>query len=77
MNHWVTTAPNPRVRATGYDAGQRGWRLHAVQAPPQATFSKIEGRAALCGLIPRHGWSLDLFIQDRCKRCQRLAGEGL
>ena len=29
---WLTTAPNPRSPATGHNAGQRGWKLHAVRA---------------------------------------------
>jgi hypothetical protein len=58
----LTTQPNPQTPATGHDAGQRGWRLHAVK-PGAGRY-----RAAACGLRPRHGWSLDLFIDDRCKR---------
>lgn len=69
MIHWLTTAPNPRSPATGFDAGQRGWRLHAVEAPAGATFSGVKFHAALCGLRPRHGWGLDTFIDDKCARC--------
>lgn len=69
--HWLTTAPNPRTPATGHDAGQRGWRLHAVEAPPGAKFSEIKRVPAACGLRPRHGWSLDQFIEDRCEKCVR------
>jgi len=72
MKHWLTTAPNPRSPATGHDGGQRGWRLHAVEAAADAKFSEITRQPALCGLVPRHGWSLDMFIETRCKRCQRL-----
>lgn len=71
MKHWLTTAPNPRTPATGHDAGQRGWRLHAVEAPADATFPEIGHRRALCGLRPRHGWGLDMFIEKRCERCAR------
>lgn len=67
--HWVTTSPNPRSRATGYDAGQRGWKLHAIWAKEAAKFSDIRWEAALCGVRGKHGWSLDLFIEDRCLRC--------
>jgi hypothetical protein len=69
--HWVTTAPNPRSPATGHDAGQRGWRLHAVEAPADAKFIDIKFASAACGLRPRHGWDLDMFIEDRCIRCSR------
>lgn len=68
---WLTTSPNPRSPATGVDAGQRGWRLHAVQAETTDTFMSIGRAVAACGLRPRHGWSLDMFITDRCKRCER------
>lgn len=65
---WLTTNPNPRSPATGHDAGQRGWKLHAVEADDREIMP-LKGRRAACGLIPPHGWGLDLFIEDRCKRC--------
>lgn len=65
---WLTTAPNPRTPATGVNAGQRGWRLHAV-ATKSEKFSEIGGERALCGIRPAHGWSLDMFIEDKCERC--------
>ena len=78
MIHWLTTSPNPRVPATGPDAGQRGWKLHAVEAPPGATFKDVRFRASLCGLRPRHGWGLDAFIEDRCERCRnKISPDGL
>ena len=60
---WLTTQPNPRSPATGYDAGQRGWKLHLVDVEGEHTPS------AVCGLRPRHGWGLDMFINDKCERC--------
>lgn len=68
MAHWLTTAPNPHVPGYGPDAGQRGWKLHAVDHPGE-TFAEMRRLPALCGLRPAHGWSLDLFIQDKCTRC--------
>jgi len=65
---WLTTEPNPRSAATGHDAGQRGWRLHAVHTDA-TTFKAVRYTAALCGLQPAHGWGLDMFIEDKCKRC--------
>ena len=74
---WLTTSPNPRASVVGYDAGQRGWRLHAVLVPSHApvpvTFSSLRWEPALCGLRPAHGWGLYLFIEDRCKRCEAKA----
>lgn len=67
---WVTTAPNPRTSATGVDAGQRGWKLHCVETIDDS-FTKSRYQTALCGLSPAHGWSLDLFIEDKCARCVR------
>lgn len=73
MIYWVTTEPNPRSPSTGFDAGQRGWRLHAVEVPKGATFKAIRFEAALCGLRARHGWGMDMFIDGKCKRCQKRA----
>jgi len=74
---WLTTSPNPRAHAVGVDAGQRGWRLHAVivpsTAPTPVTFQALRWESALCGLRPAHGWGLDMFIEDRCKRCEARA----
>lgn len=75
MIQWLTTAPNPRSPATGHDAGQRGWKLHAVRATDAESTSDLRRRPSLCGMIPRHGWGLDAFIEDRCKRCAA-AGHG-
>ena len=75
--HWLTTSPNPRSPMTGYDAGQRGWRLHAVEwtqadnAYHERTGFTRSRKAALCGLQPAHGWGLDLFIEDECIRCRK------
>ncbi len=33
-----------------------------------------EGREpALCGLRPGHGWGCDLFIEEPCARCYKIA----
>lgn len=65
---WFTTTPNPRSRATGHDAGQRGWRLHAVKTSSDS-FEVVRRKPAICGLRPAFGWGLDLFIDDKCQRC--------
>lgn len=69
MIFWVTTSPNPRRAATGHDAGVTGWKMHAVEAPEGAKFSDVGRLPALCGLRPRYGWGMDLFIEDQCARC--------
>jgi hypothetical protein len=66
---WLTSRPSGRAHTCGADRGQTGWRLHAVEAAKSETFADIGARVALCGLRPRHGWSLDLFIDEKCKRC--------
>lgn len=68
---WLSTLPNPHSRDTGYDAGQRGWRLHAVLASNEQTFESIKRQPALCGLVPAHGWGMDLYIERKCARCVR------
>lgn len=67
---WLTTAPNPRSTDRGWDQGQRGWRLHAVRATSDEKFNALDGRRALCGVLPSHGWDLDLFIDKKCRRCE-------
>lgn len=74
MIHWLTTSPDPHSRRTGYDAGQRGWRLHAVEGPAGATFADVGREPAACGLRPAHGWGLDLYIDEPCKRCVASVG---
>jgi hypothetical protein len=70
---WATTEANPRRPATGHDAGQTGWKLHAVHDLTKSVRDnktvRLYGRA-LCGLYPRFGWGLDMFVEDRCKRCE-------
>lgn len=69
--HWLTTQANPNRPATGFDAGQTGWRLHALDVTDDALFSEIRRTRSICGLMPRHGWSLDLFIDRKCERCEK------
>lgn len=71
---WLTTKPSGRAHTHGADAGQTGWRLHAVEADDKDSIISCYYKAALCGLRPRHGWSLDLFIDEPCKRCLKKAG---
>lgn len=68
---WMVTAPNPRHPGTGVDAGQRGWRLHAITLKRGEAYEDWKRRPALCGTWPRHGWGGDLFIEDECERCQK------
>lgn len=68
---WLTTAPKPGSSRLGPDAGQRGWKLHAVTGELTETLIDVRFRSAVCGLRPHHGWGVDLFITDRCSRCER------
>jgi hypothetical protein len=72
MWRWMTTNPNPRSPDTGFDASQRGWRLHLVDLnhADAHIYSKDKNQSpSLCGIRPRHGWGLDLFIDEPCARC--------
>lgn len=72
---WFTTEPHPfkKAHTHGADDGQIGWRLHAV---PVNEVGQPEDKAApLCGQRPRHGWGMDLFIDDECARCTRAMGK--
>jgi hypothetical protein len=73
---WLTTNPHPEAFIGGYDAGQRGWRLHRVNLGGSTRTDWYNGEEidispALCGLRPAHGWGLDLYIEEKCKRCLR------
>jgi hypothetical protein len=54
-------------------AGQRGWRLHAIEVADDELLEAIGQRRAICGLRPSHGWGVDLFIDRECSRCARRA----
>jgi hypothetical protein len=71
---WITTSPNPYKVQMGYDCGQMGWRLHAVVATPQMKFSELGRQRSVCGIRPRWGWNLDLFIERKCARCAKKLG---
>ena len=77
---WLTTNPNPYSPAHTCEAddGRVGWKLHAVQTTAQNKFSELRGKKAACGLVPKHGWGLDMFIDDnaKCSRCLMALGIG-
>lgn len=75
---WVVTGTNPASPATGYDAGRRGWKQHAVRAGNEERVADIAARAAACGLVPKHGWDLDLFSHsfDKCRFCLKEVSRG-
>lgn len=66
---WLTCTPSGRAHTCEPDDGRTGWRLHAVIAANSETLKQIGHRIALCGLMPKNGWDMDLFVEDRCKRC--------
>lgn len=69
---WFTTAPHPWKKAHRHsaDQGQVGWKLHAVPlAHDREDYEEGFRPIALCGCWPRHGWGMDLFIEDECRRC--------
>jgi len=55
----------------GIDGGQRGWRTHAVRGNLKTRFSEIRKARSACGLQPRHGWGMDLWVERRCVKCER------
>lgn len=71
---WLTTSPTGRTHTCTIDCGQTGWRLHAVQAEESEPSAQLGRRRAACGLVPASGWGLDLFIDQRCRRCERALG---
>jgi hypothetical protein len=72
MIHWMTTAPNPaRVNVRHPDAGQRGWKLHAIEARADATLGEVKEQRALCGLRAKYGWGIDDSIMSICITCEK------
>jgi hypothetical protein len=78
---WRTTCPSGKSHTHGADDGQTGWRLHLVDLSKQRQEKRytrwgpeqfVRG-PALCGMTPRMGWGLDLFIDAPCERCVRIA----
>ena len=72
---WMVAAPNPdwrRSHRSPHDAnaGQRGWRTHAVAAHGKESLDDVKHRVAACGLRSAHGWTIDMFIEAKCKRCE-------
>lgn len=68
--YWLTTAPGDSSKTHSADQGQRGWKLHLVYVPDfNNPARKLRGLRAVCGLRPYKGWGLDMFIEDRCSRC--------
>lgn len=70
MIHWLSTQANPQL--PGWTE-KHGWKLHAVEASPNATLEEIKRMRALCGARARHGWYVDLFIDEKCKWCEKKA----
>lgn len=77
---WLTTNPHPTSPAhtAVVDCGQVGWRLHYVrlgvwtQKHPTSK-NEIDVSPALCGITPKHGWGLDMFVDLYCESCKRIA----
>lgn len=67
MIHWLVTATNPRL--PGWSE-HHGWKLHAIDAPEKATFEQVRRVPALCGIRARYGWDGDLFLEDKCSKCE-------
>lgn len=82
---WMTTYPSGRAHTHGADDGQTGWRIHLVDPAglyESETFIRYRAGPvktmrgpALCGMRPRTGWGLDLFIDKPCARCVKAAGK--
>lgn len=73
---WMTTEVNPRARSAGFHGGRSSWKLHFVEGVAHSDSAPVRGRRSLCGTLPAYGWGVDLFISDRCRRCEaRLASK--
>ena len=69
---WATTEPNPRRHRTfNGDDGVTGWKLHFIPEEQDYIGRKYGKAKALCGLRAKHGWGIDLFVEDECSRCAK------
>lgn len=66
----LVTEPSGRAHTHGADDGRVSWRLHIV---PVTNTPADRFAVALCGLQPRHGWGVDLFVDTPCQRCDARA----
>lgn len=74
---WLNCETDPDKPSTGFDAGRTAWKFHAVECATNASFKELRLRriGSACGLIPRYGWTLDLFMEEndsvagKCMRC--------
>lgn len=71
MIHWLSTYPSGKAHTCEADDGNTGWKLHAVEAPANLSAKEVGKIRAFCGLRPKHGWGVDLFIEDHCSRCEQ------
>ena len=71
---WLTLATNRTRVKRGFDGGRSSWKLHAVRLEDdQQKFSDItNGTETVCGIQHACGFDLNVFITDRCKRCERI-----
>jgi hypothetical protein len=79
---WMTTASSGRSKTHGADDGVTGWRLHIVDSEQlveaeryNVRYGKFKARMgkALCGVRPKMGFGHDLFIDEECQRCVKIA----
>ena len=80
---WMTTYPSGKAHTHSADDGQTGWRLHLVDMAALYECEafvkylrspvKVLRGPALCGVRPRTGWGIDLFIDTTCARCLKVA----
>ncbi len=66
---WLVTC-SPKVAYSGASSAVSGWKLHALDVSPEARISSLRGHRSLCGLLPRYGWAVDLFIEIECSKCR-------
>lgn len=79
---WKTTVSSGRSKTNGADDGNTGWRLHLVDVTnlvgvdtynrKHGSFTAQKGKS-ICGISPRYGWGIDLFVDEPCSRCLAIA----
>lgn len=66
---WLVVSPNPR---THNPLNPNGTVIHAVDVETRGTRGFVKTPPSVCGIYPRYGWSVDMFMEEECRRCERI-----
>lgn len=75
---WLTTTPKPGGSFLLSNTQTTGWKRHALKDVPESdSFEDVRHMSSVCGLRARYGWDMDLYIEDKCARCETIVAKQL